>query len=348
MGKGRISLIIGIWLLVVSVTSYWLVKIHKVDLSEPELKTYSSDERMYLKTFYLMEKGEGFYQAFNQANEGVTGGRIMKSDVFTWRWPTLFYLWKLVSNQGQTILYAYWFLALSALSSGFLLLLKFTKPVYALFGPLLLAPYLIDNFSYPTSFLFTEWWGWFFLMFGLTLFIYQKKKAAWVWLGLAILTRELILVPIFALGLVALWQRKDRLYFTSLMLLFFGAFYLHQLQVSALFSLDKGALSLTTSSFLSRLSGFNKLALLKMMAFSTRQYPGVLYHSNWWLVILALGSFIINVWKNLKDKDRFYLLAPGWFGLIILPCLTSNPYNDYWGIVFMPFLILTIPLLTKA
>src|SRR5438045_1099120 len=74
------------------------------NLNDPQPKSYRSDEISFLRTFYLMEKGVNYYNAFKISREEFIGGDIVRADVFTWRMPTVFYLWSLLANDGQQIL----------------------------------------------------------------------------------------------------------------------------------------------------------------------------------------------------------------------------------------------------
>src|SRR3989338_7945708 len=86
---------------------------------EPRLGTYRSDEMIFLKTYYLVEKGWNYYPAFSWAIEGDVRKIVLTSDIFQWRLPTLFYLWKVLANNGWQILWLFWVLALSSMSAIF-------------------------------------------------------------------------------------------------------------------------------------------------------------------------------------------------------------------------------------
>lgn len=63
---------------------------NNVNLVEPIDEDYVSDEMDYLKTFYLMEKGESFYQAHQDAIIADARANIAPGSVIAWRMPTAY------------------------------------------------------------------------------------------------------------------------------------------------------------------------------------------------------------------------------------------------------------------
>ena len=316
-------------------------------LTEPKLGSYRSDEMIFLKTFYLMEENENYYKAFKTANEGDMRGKKMTNDVFTWRLPSVFYFWKFTAESGKQILANFWILVFLSLISSYFLLRKFLNPWLALAGPILLLPYFADAFVYKTSFLFTEWWAWFFGLFGLTFFVYQKKLPAWIFLLLAVFTRELMMMPIISFLLISLLFKKNRIFFLSIIFCFFVLLFFHQKTVYEVLELSGGN-NFSNLAF-GRIHNFNKPVFFKMISFSLRQFPLVKYKSHLLIFAAAFFSLILNLYKNYKIKNIaiYYFLIYGWSLAVILPFISSSQYNDYWGILFMPTLILTIPLIFK-
>lgn len=308
---------------------------------EPRVGTYRSDEMIFLKTYYLMEKGWNYYPAFSWAIAGDVRGIVLTSDLFQWRFPTIFYLWNVLANTGWQILFLFWVCVLTTFTAAFLVVRKFTRLLPALVVVLLLVPYFIDVFHYQTSFLFTEWWGWFFLMWGLAAYIYDKRIMAWSFWLMAIITRELLIIPVVCFLLLGLWQRRDRILFLSLLVIF-GAFVtLHRNMVVHFM---QGAETSAVNP-LTRFHIFDKQSFMPMIAFSMRRYPLIQYKSNWVLVGLAGLSLLHAIWKRLFCSKVIYVYVAAWSLLFLLPFISTSIYNDYWGILFVPTVLITIPLL---
>lgn len=308
-----------------------------IDLSRPVAKTYASDERIFLATYYFIKEGENYYQAFAKAVEQDARDKIMTADVFTWRLPTIFYLWSLTASNGEEILRNFLFLFFLALVCSYLLIKKISGHIIAFLAVIFLLPYAWDTLAYKTSFLFVEWWSWFFLIFGLTFFIYRNKALAWLFLFLAPATRELMIVPILSFFLYSLLRRKNIIFFLTIILVFACSYIFHSLAISSQSWITPQA------DLAARVHNFDKGTFLKMISFSARAYPLVAYKSHFLFLPLAFLSLVANIKANIFTPIAYYYLA-GWSFVIILPFMTSSQYNDYWGILFMPTLIMSIPL----
>ena len=308
-------------------------------LAEPAVGTYRGDELIFLKTFYLVKNGQGYYQSFAQGVAGDTRGIVLTSDTFQWRLPAIFYLWKFTSIDGYFIFVNFWFLTLVSLICIYFILKKFIGSRLAFLGPILVVPYFLDVLFYKTSFLFTEWWAWFFLTFGLTFFLYQKKKVAFIFFLLSAVTRELMIFPLILFFIYSLFLKKDRRFFLAIVTLTLLFFAFHAFNVS----LQESITPASGSSPLTRLHSFDKQSFLSMISFSMRKYPLVNFKIHYLIVLLAGVSLAVNLARK-QTREVFYIFIAGFGFLLLLPFVTTSAYNDYWGVLFMSTLILTIPL----
>jgi hypothetical protein len=306
-------------------------------LAEPAPKTYISDEMFYLKTFYSVERGKNFYTSLMQADT-ERGGK-MKPDVFTWRWPTIFYLWSTLAKNGAQILYLFWYFVFFSWVSIYLILRKFVNFWFAVTGVLIVILYFLDAVYYKTSFLFTEWWGWFFLIFGLAFFIYRKKYPAWIFFLLSAATRELMIIPIIIYFFIAVLSRKNRIFFLTLIGSFLILFFIHKHFVAGVMR-DQSSFNL--SQALSRIHVPTKTELFKMFSFSMRQYPFAELKIHLALALLSLFCFIKLLFIK-APCGLIYIILSGWSLALFLPFI-SGSYNDYWGITFMPSVLMILPL----
>ncbi len=304
------------------------------NLNEPKNHGFQSDEMYFLKTFYEFRDGENIYQALKSADT-ARGGK-MKPNIFMWRWPTVFYLWTFVAKNGIQILYLFWTLAVFSWISVYFILKKYLHSLLAVTGAVFVMIYFSDAVFYKTSFLFTEWWGWFFFMYGLVFFVHKKLKIAWPLFLVAISTRELMIIPIIIFLIISFIVKKNQLFFLSLLILF-GIFLLvHNYFIR---------LTLHTVAVSAGSAGIhlpNKAQVLRMISFSMRGFPFLRYYSHLILLTAALGAFLKIVIT--QKEEMLYVSFAGISLALILPFI-SNSYSDYWGITFMPSLLMIIPLL---
>lgn len=333
---------LGAVFFVIIIGGYILLKAQGVyrysDFKQPLANTYRSDEMVFLRTYYLMKENNDFYQSFYKASNERFPKLVLTPDVFTWRFPTVFYLWRLTAPSGFFILVLYWIIVAIFLFSSYLLVKKISDFKSAILSVILVLPYLAGNFVYKTSFLFIEWWASFFLISGLTLFLYKKVKLAWIFFGLALFSRELIIIPIIILFIYSLAQKMHRLFFASLISFFIIFYFIHSQLIFA---------HLHNSNFhnffiFSRIHYFDKLSFQAMIAFSMQLYPLIKFKINYVFVLLFFIGFLLLLKSKKATRDDYYVyLVPSSF-VAILPLITTSYYNDYWGILFMPLLIMLI------
>ncbi len=301
----------------------------------PEPTIVRSDGMLYLKVFYLVKSGKDYYEALPIAfrNDARQGG--LTKDPFMWRPPTVYYFWRLFASNGSQIAILFWLGAFLSFYGIFLILKKFIPWQMAVFGPLLVSFYFRDVFSYATSFLFHEWWGWFAFIFALLFLIYDKLSTSVLFSTLSILTREIFIIPVLAMFIYSLLLKKNRIVF-FIPIFIFGIFYLIHVENINNYPLPK---SLSFSHYLK----FNKIAFLNMTAFSMRKFPLINFRSNIFLIAISFISTFFCVLR-IRRENMNYLLLSFWSLLLVLPFAAQN-YNDYWGITFMPTLIGFSPLI---
>ncbi len=316
-----------------------------INLDNPEDYKYRGDGMIFLKTFYLLQSNSNFYAAYRQATGRDNSKRQLSADVFTWRLPTIFYFWGLFVKNGYQILIIYWILAFTFVLSIFFLLKRLSGIIASWLGVIIILPYFAGNFWYKDSFLFTEWWALFFFVIGLTLFVYKKYSLAWIILLLSVLIRELMLIPFIFFLIWSFLKKRNRLFFVTIIAIFLLYFVLHYSLVIS--SFNNNHLRATTFNLLHyRFHPFEKLGFLSMTAFSFWSYPFIKFRVNLLLFLIgavSLLKYLAGHWKALDDT--FYVYISAWSFLLVLPFISNNSGNDYWGILFMPILLITVPLL---
>jgi hypothetical protein len=302
------------------------------NFSDP--KIIKSDEMLYLKVYYLMKSGAGYYSSLPIAFKADSRKLTLSKDVFMWRLTTIYYFWDALTTNGNQIAILFFGLAIASLFSIFLTLKKFVPWQISLIGPFLLSFYFKDILNYPTSIFFHEWWGWFFMIFGITSFLYGKKRLTFCFLTLSVLTRELFMIPMIFFFIYSLKIKKNRATFLVPVLIFLGAYFAHGAIISKL---------PFPAALTSRHLSFNKTGLSEMISFSMRSFPFIQFRSNVLLVIISLVSSVLIVLKK-KNINLNYLLISCWSLFFILPFIVQN-FNDYWGVTFMPTMIGYLPLI---
>lgn len=306
-------------------------------LGEPKPFSYTNDELSFLKIYYLMKDGNNFYQSFAIARSSFSNGGIISQDVFTWRSPAIFFIWQMTAINGDWILTEFLICIVLLLASVFLLLKKTTNSFISILGVSLMLPYIFDTFKYKTSFLFTEWWGLFFFLYGLTSILYKHQKLGFFLLLLSLLTRELFIIPIFGIFLFSLFTRNNWKFFLILLILAGFYYVLHSIFVT---SFLHG--SSPHYTFLSRFHFPHVINIQSMLSFSMR--PFVFYGQKTHFLIEGLGltGILIGTLRK-RVKARCYILITIFSFLFTLPFISVKE-NDYWGIVFVPLILMSIPL----
>src|SRR3989344_335200 len=312
------------------VTNYFKVN----NLSEPINKSYASDELSFLKTFYLMEKGENYYSAFKSARLNLYKGDLLSSDTFVWRSPVVFWFWTIFANNGYQILILFILLGLGFLIAVFFVTKKITESVLlGIISVLLFVPYFYDTFVYKTAFLFTEWWGLFFYVYGLAFLIYKKNKFAIFFLTLAVISRELFIIPVFLIFLYNFFSKKDSKIFLIPLFIFFIFTFIHSVFIS------KVTAETTTFNVIDRFHRYSLDNLQRMVSFSMKSYVFLGMKTHY--IFVFLGTISIFLGALIKKEIRYIFLSVIGF-LIFLPMISTLD-NDYWGIFFVTTLIMSIP-----
>ncbi len=302
-------------------------------LGEPEFRTYRSDESSFIKTFYLMKKGESYYSAFYNARSNFIDGNLISGDPFTWRMPTVFYLWNFAES-GENILTLFIFFSILAI----FLILKQIIGLWALMGPVILIPYFYDALTNKTSFLFTEWWALFFFIFALAALFYNYSKTAILMFTLSVLTRELYVIPLLILSVYGFF-RKDKfsVFFMPIVISSVG-YLIHWHSVSTF--VENSGLG---ARFIERFHGYSLQNLQQMISFSMRGYVLDGLKTHYLLIFTGVMALILNLILE-RRKEVIYLATASLSLLFILPVIGVLE-NDYWGILFVPLILISIPLL---
>ena len=334
-------LLIGILIYILIVISFQLTpyiqKQFNIELAEPELGTYTSDEVSFLKTFYLMEKGNDYYLAYKIARENYASGNLIQSKVSTWRSPVVFYLWSFFAQKGADILTIFIIFMFTFLIFSYLMLKQFMAHIFAIFGPLVLLPYFYDSFRYKTSFLFTEWWGLFFFLIGLVAISYKRTLFASLGFILAMLTRELFVIPVICFLIFHVITKKQSKYLLGSLLVFMSFYFFHWFNVTNILA-QTDKVDLTVK----RIHLYDLFYLHKLLSLSMREYVFLGIKTHYMVLLLGFTSILFKLILDRKSQLAYWFIAIISL-LVFLPSISVKE-NDSWGITFVPLILLSVPL----
>jgi len=215
-GVGMLLLLANFWHSTVTVSSTLprgpLPPLFEYLQRAPIPMAYNDDNGIYLRTYYLMDDGWGYYRAFKEgylgALEGHPGG---PPGVFGYRQPTLFMLWRILPGDARAIPYALAVLVSAGTLFFALAVRRLATPAAVLVSAAGILSYMLWFTTSPMV-LFTEPWAVPFALASVAAVAahYQLNRSlGWLWAaaGLALLSagiREHFAILIVA-GLVASW-----------------------------------------------------------------------------------------------------------------------------------------------
>jgi|SRR3989344_1932102 len=302
---------------------------------EPVDETYRTDMDDFLKTYYLMKKGNSYYLSFKQAVEANAFKSTVSANAWSWRTPTIFYIWKIIPGTNGVYIYYFFlgFVCITLLCAYKLIhsLLPQNRGHYAILAPYLLYPY----FHFATrdnTFLQTEWWGIQIAVWALYFLIKDRMGwAALLW-TLTLTIRELFIIPFLLQITVLFIKRQPHRRILLIPLIIFGIFLLWHFQMVI------QIVSATSGFFTPRLHTLGKMIILPTLAFGSWEY----LFSQWrvfiiFYIISAVGLFQVRSYSSWLIGC--FLLFPVSFLFI-----GSSVYNDYWGIFYIPVVLISVPL----
>jgi|Deesub1362A_J573_1020465.scaffolds.fasta_scaffold00813_15 hypothetical protein len=330
------------------IQSFVVSKRITVDASkEPPAEGYSFDPIFFLKVYYLMKGGEGFYKAFDRGFREDSRFDKPYTTVSGWRSPVLFWVWSKLFSNGSDIVYAFIFLSFVSLIVAYLLAEKASDEVSALVTSALLATYLL--YAIPSWwFLELEFWATFIAIFSAYFFYTEKEKVSW---GLALfsgLIREWLVSNVLA-GVVEKVSKKEwkKAISWNILFIFIAGFYIVN--------------SILVANYL-RSVGFEPGVGLKNriggggvdFILYTLQFCSQFFLSPQVIPYLAFGFALLGAIALIKNKDYF---LPS---LLLLPLMAflfigsgkglGDPpgWNDYYNASFMPFAFIVAPAFWKV
>ena len=301
--------------------------------SEPVPGKYHFDGWVFLRVFYLMEKGNGYYESFAQANQEDKRRIAPFPFVQGWHMPTQYFIWKIFFSSGRQIFIAWLVLAALCLAGSFLFARRYVMEEVACVAPYLLCSYFLFAVTGNPFFTLPQYWGIFCVLGALILFAYEREDASAAAICLSCLIRAHFILAWAAFFLTSLQKasRKKILLWLGPLLVWAAAYYLHFLSVKSYLLLH----GITMISFDKTDYHSAGLTLVfRTLIFGMTFFPLTHLFAIFMLILSVIGII------TLRGRMRILLAA-----LIAVPMITiffvGNEWNDYWGALYMPCVLMT-------
>ena len=302
----------------------------------PKSGQYMHDMGLYLKTYYLMkEETVNYYQAHGQAFSGHMVMNKLPDNVWGWRLPTVFYLWSIIPvTNGVVIWWLFMMFGLLTLLAVYKisgLMLHESKSKYAILTPYLFFPYL--HFAVRDwTMLQVEWWAVFSLIGGIYFYLKKQKSWAVVFFCLAVMIRELILIPLLTLVILSWVFKRKEVKFFLIPVIVFGVFLSgHTVLVSKQVELVKGV-----SKYALRLHGEGKQLLLTTLAFGSWEY--LFYKTRIFLIMMILA--LVGYLKKISFGKT--IVAVNFILALSFLIIGTSEWNHVWGVLYIPMVLLGV------
>lgn len=297
---------------------------------DPPMSQYTHDMGLYLKTFYLMQNMD-YYHAHAIAFQNHAVPHEPPADVWSWRLPTAFYVWRLIPiNNGLNIYFIYLLLASVILLLSYKLSLMLVNNAYLAIIPSYLLYSYLHFASYDWTILQIEWWSMLFAIIAIYFIIKNKENFAILFFSLATITREQMLIPAFLIAVVNLIYRYKKWYKYWIPIICFGIlFILHTYQINQIVSLSDGS-----RAFHLRLNGGLEL-LQNTLAFGSWEY-----------IFFMLKPFAILFFLNglslVMVRGRIEMMLLSFFVLpISYLVIGTSSINQAWGVLYVPIILIS-------
>lgn len=326
---------LGIWILIlVFVANSWAISGQLRNYLTSDIP-YNNDPGVLLKTYKLIENGQDYYKSFKEAQLGRFALSIMPKDIWGWRLPTIFYIWKLLPGNALSIYFLYLLMACCLLYVSYQIGKRYLGEKLGFISPYLLLPYLHFG-ARDQMFLETEWWSVSIFIFAIYFLIKTKLLISTVLLSLTLLIREVYLLPIGLMLIYSIFKQRRLISVFLIPIISFAIFFLYHIYRVNYFIDAWGTL------FTARTVNNGIYFLQQTLAFASWEYLLNQFRPFLLLTLAAaIGClYILKVQK--KQEVIFLLLAFLPFPIAFLRFGTT-PFNDYWGLIYIPTAIILAP-----
>lgn len=305
-----------------------------------------TDMNVYLATIYEYKKTGDYYLSLATSLKNMdsnSGSRRLAGEIWGWKQPLIFTVWKLLPGSAASVQWLGVVVFSLALLASYSIAQLFLVPKKALIAPFVLAPY----FHYPLvemTLMQLEWWALFFFLIAFLAYLRQRYFSAGIAFVLTLAVRELFAVPILGLVIIQLLRKNFRGAWRlglPTLTIFFPYYYFYHLQ--NVFHYEPFNLFSRGTLRSSAANGWEFVRTT--LAYNSWSYA--LWPIRPFLLLLAISSLGITGLLILSKKRWQYAsLLTGFllFFLLSFRLGIMDVWHDYWGIYYVPLLLLTVPI----
>jgi hypothetical protein len=305
--------------------------------NEPTGKGWGFDPYASLKMFYLMKRGVGYYEAYFVSvslNAGLNPSQVLtnpssifgSSSFFSWRGPLLFYIWILLPN-GSYLYGAYVMLSSVAIVCGYLAFSKKFLKRSGILAAAVLALYFTLRLG-RSWWIEWEFWGSIFSIFAFTAYFREHRIVAVLPAFFAAACKDTLAGALVG-GFVGCAFRRDKRE-TLVWGAGIAAYAVYTIWNYLLLRQYLGV-SMNVSRWLGHGgSGF----VAETFRFT---FPWLWGTWSWVLIVISVFGIITIRPIHLSIYAGATTLAP-----IIVFLLIGERWDVYWGVVYVPFVLLMI------
>lgn len=331
--KSLLKYVIWILILVFLIDSWFISKdLRKFLESAP---AYNNDPGVFLATYKSIESGQDYYDSFKSAMLGRFAQPIIPKDIWGWRMPTIFYIWEILPGNALSIYILYIILACSLLYISYEMTKRYLGEKFAFLSPYLLYPYLHYG-ARDQMFLVTEWWSMAIFIVALYFLVTRKLFFSTIFFSLTLMIREVYLLPIGLMLIFSIFKQRRLISVFLIPIISFAIFFLYHIYRVNYFIDAWGTL------FTARTIDNGLFFIQQTLAFASWEYLLYQFRPFALLVLAAVigCTYMFKIQK--KQEAAFLLLAFLPFPIAFLKFGTT-PFNDYWGLIYIPTVIILAP-----
>lgn len=302
------------------------------------LYTYNNDAGVIYKTYLLLAQDFNYYDAYRTAQLGRFAQPLVPGDIWGWRLPTLFLIWDVLPGSGGIPIYLLFLLgAAGTLVVAYLLAKRYLGQKLGLLAPYLVFPYFSFG-ARDQMIMATEWWAVMPFIAGVFFLVSRRSFWAIIFLTLTVLIREVYVVPIGVLLLWALFKKREAVGIFVIPLLAFLLLYVFHV------SWVSGYIDAWGTLMMPRVVDSGWFFIQQTLSFASWEY--LLFRLRpflWFLVMATLGT--VWLFARVKKREEAMILLLSFLPFIFFFWRFGTvPYNDYWGIIYVPQVIILAPL----
>jgi hypothetical protein len=315
----------------------------------PQPHTYANDDALYLRLYYLLHHGEGYYQAFRDAWLGLASGAAPPSSAASVRLPTLYWIWSALPPDPFSIAYLFLAFVSAGVVAAGCIAGQLAGSRFAPLASAALAAYAVGS-AHTVYITYVDLPAMSVALVGVALFVRSRIRddARYLWAAAVVITcaalmREiLIYLTLLALLGASLDTAGKRLRSAAPWLVSLGVFAVGY----AWHAVAVRGMMVAQSSTISYLKGSPSFALD-----SFRRFTEVMTGNGVLMLLLFLLAIAGAVGSRRRAGLPFAVFAAA---ALLAPLLTmlkvANPPVDatgmqvnYWGNLFMPLALALWP-----